>query len=173
MARCTPMSQRGSVMSSAFSMSTCVLPVGDRWRRRQRSRPPRAATRRSSVIEMPDGVTSQSRHSLLLQGSPPSGKLLIPLNRRDVRVVEGARLESDSGEAQRDTPKQLLAQSSQRHPATRCVSMRTRKQGWSSATSKRPYTVFTQFRISLARVRTDVRRCASTRRARTGRVKRA
>ena len=41
-----------------------------------------------------DDLTSQSRHSLLLQGSPPSGKLLIPLNRRDVRVVEGARLES-------------------------------------------------------------------------------
>jgi len=40
-----------------------------------------------------DRATLQLRHSLLLQGSPPSGKLLIPLNRRDVRVVEGARLE--------------------------------------------------------------------------------
>ena len=53
-------------------------------------------------------VTSQLRHSLLLQGDPPSGKLLIPLSTarperalffdrrvegRDVRVVEGARLE--------------------------------------------------------------------------------
>jgi len=47
-----------------------------------------------AIIEVPNSVTSQSRHSLLLQGSPPSGKLLIPLNRRDVRVVEGARLES-------------------------------------------------------------------------------
>jgi hypothetical protein len=27
-------------------------------------------------------------------GLPPSGKLLIPFERRDVRVVEGARLES-------------------------------------------------------------------------------
>ena len=36
---------------------------------------------------------TSSRHSLVLQGSPPSGKLLIPLERRDVRVVEGARLE--------------------------------------------------------------------------------
>jgi integrase len=45
-------------------------------------------------VDAPEGVTSQLRHSLLLQGSPPSGKLLIPLNRRDVRVVEGARLES-------------------------------------------------------------------------------
>jgi hypothetical protein len=52
-----------------------------------------------AVIEVPDSVTSQSRHSLLLQGSPPSGKLLIPLNRRDVRVVEGARLEIDSARA--------------------------------------------------------------------------
>ncbi len=41
-----------------------------------------------------DDLTSQSRHSLVLRGSPPAGKLLIPLARRDVRVVEGARLES-------------------------------------------------------------------------------
>ena len=40
------------------------------------------------------GLTSQSRHSLTLSGSPPHGKLLIPFERRDVRVVEGARLES-------------------------------------------------------------------------------
>jgi len=40
------------------------------------------------------GLTSQSRHSLHLAGSPPSAKLLIPLARRDGRVVEGARLES-------------------------------------------------------------------------------
>ena len=45
-------------------------------------------------VEVADDLTSQSRHSLLLQGSPPSGKLLIPLERRDVRVVEGARLEN-------------------------------------------------------------------------------
>jgi hypothetical protein len=52
-----------------------------------------------AVVELPESVTSQSRHSLLLQGSPPSGKLLIPLERRDVRVVEGARLEIDSHRA--------------------------------------------------------------------------
>ena len=40
-----------------------------------------------AVVEVPDGLTSQSRHSLRLSGSPPSGKLLIPLERRDVRVV--------------------------------------------------------------------------------------
>ena len=47
-----------------------------------------------ALVEVPDKLTSQSRHSLRLSGSPPSGKLLIPLERRDVRVVEGARLES-------------------------------------------------------------------------------
>ena len=47
-----------------------------------------------TIVEVTDDLTSKYRHSLLLQGSPPSGKLLIPLKRRDVRVVEGARLES-------------------------------------------------------------------------------
>ena len=42
-------------------------------------------------------ATSQSRHSLALSGHPPHGKLLIPFKRRDVRVVEGARLEIESG----------------------------------------------------------------------------
>ena len=46
-----------------------------------------------ALVEVSDELTSQSRHSLRLSGSPPSGKLLIPLERRDVRVVEGARLE--------------------------------------------------------------------------------
>ena len=48
----------------------------------------------AALVDVSDDLTSQSRHSLLLSGSPPSGKLLIPLARRDVRVVEGARLES-------------------------------------------------------------------------------
>ena len=47
-----------------------------------------------TVVKVTDDLTSQSRHSLVLRGSPPAGKLLIPLERRDVRVVEGARLES-------------------------------------------------------------------------------
>jgi hypothetical protein len=47
-----------------------------------------------AIVEVPESVTSQSRHSLTLSGSPPHGKLLIPFERRDVRVVEGARLES-------------------------------------------------------------------------------
>jgi hypothetical protein len=51
-----------------------------------------------TVVEMSDELTSQSRHSLRLSGSPPHGKLLIPLERRDGRVVEGARLESEACE---------------------------------------------------------------------------
>jgi len=47
-----------------------------------------------TVVEVSDDLTSQSRHSLHLAGSPLSAKLLIPFERRDVRVVEGARLES-------------------------------------------------------------------------------
>jgi hypothetical protein len=47
-----------------------------------------------AIVEVRDDLTSQSGRSLLLRGSPPAGKLLIPLERRDVRVVEGARLES-------------------------------------------------------------------------------
>ena len=52
-----------------------------------------AGPERGELVEVADDLTSQSRHSLLLSGSPPHGKLLIPLTRRDVRVVEGARLE--------------------------------------------------------------------------------
>jgi hypothetical protein len=52
-----------------------------------------------TVVEVGDDLTSQSRHSLVLRGSPPAGKLLIPLKRRDVRVVEGARLEIDAARA--------------------------------------------------------------------------
>ena len=53
-----------------------------------------------ALVEVSDSLTSQSCHSLRLSGSPPHGKLLIPLERRDVLVVEGARLEIDSGRAQ-------------------------------------------------------------------------
>jgi hypothetical protein len=77
----------------------------------------------SAVVEVPETVTSQSRHSLVLQGSPPSGKLLIPLERRDVRVVEGARLENDCGEPHRVIPKHLFTQAIQRLPAAECLLM--------------------------------------------------
>ena len=43
-------------------------------------------------------VTSQFTSQSVLAGSPPSAKLLIPLARRDVRVVEGARLEIEAAE---------------------------------------------------------------------------
>jgi hypothetical protein len=46
-----------------------------------------------ALVEVPGEFTAQSRRSLRLSGSPPHGKLLIPLARRDVRVVEGARLQ--------------------------------------------------------------------------------
>jgi hypothetical protein len=52
----------------------------------------RQATARRSWSQQRPHVTVTS--SLRLSDSPPSGKLLIPLQRRDVRVVEGARLES-------------------------------------------------------------------------------
>jgi hypothetical protein len=76
-----------------------------------------------AVVEVPDGLTSQSRHSLRLSGSPPHGKLLIPLERRDVRVVEGARLESEPGHTHAVTLKHLAAHSSQRVTALSCSSM--------------------------------------------------
>jgi hypothetical protein len=46
------------------------------------------------ILTFRDG-TSQFTSQSALDGSPPSAKLLIPLSRRDVRVVEGARLEID------------------------------------------------------------------------------
>jgi hypothetical protein len=64
-----------------------------------------------TIVEVADDLTSQSRHSLLLQGSPPSGKLLIPLNRRDGRVVEGARLENERAEQRQATPRHRIAHS--------------------------------------------------------------
>ena len=64
-----------------------------------------------------------SRPSLVLQRSPGSGKLLIPLERRDVRVVEGARLENESGELHRVIPKHLFTQWIQRLPAAECLSL--------------------------------------------------
>jgi len=47
-----------------------------------------------AIVKVGEDLTSQSRHSLTLSGDPPHAKLLIPFDRRDVRVVEGARLES-------------------------------------------------------------------------------
>jgi Phage integrase family len=62
-----------------------------------------------AIVEVSEDLTSQSRHSLRLSGSPPSGKLLIPLERRDVRVVEGARLENDCGDSRQAILKHLLS----------------------------------------------------------------
>jgi hypothetical protein len=60
-----------------------------------------------AIVEVPENVTSQSPHSLTLSGSPPHGKLLIPFERRDVRVVEGARLESEAGQRHQPALKRL------------------------------------------------------------------
>ena len=62
----------------------------------------RQMTRRS---QRSSRLATTSHHSLLLSGSPPSGKPLIPLERRDVRVVEGARLEIDCGCASSGLPQ--------------------------------------------------------------------
>jgi hypothetical protein len=76
-----------------------------------------------AIVEVSDDLTSQSRHSLVLRGSPPAGKLLIPLERRDVRVVEGARLESDSGQHHQTILKHFVAQPIQQLAARRCSLM--------------------------------------------------
>jgi hypothetical protein len=80
-----------------------------------------------ALVEVSDELTSQSRHSLRLSGSPPSGKLLVPLERRDVRVVEGARLESDVVEPHRDVPKHLFRSPFNDLTPERCRSMFPRK----------------------------------------------
>ena len=56
--------------------------------------PPESSSDIPLLGALSDSLTSQSRHSLALAGSPPSAKLLIPLARRDGREAEGARLES-------------------------------------------------------------------------------
>jgi hypothetical protein len=43
--------------------------------------------------------------------------------RRDVRVVEGARLENESGDAHEEMLNDFFAQLIQRLPATECFSM--------------------------------------------------
>ena len=72
--------------------------------------PPKGSIDNHLLVALSASLTSQSRHSLTLAGSPPSAKLLIPLERRDVRVVEGARLENDSGDAHRVILKYLFSQ---------------------------------------------------------------
>jgi integrase len=75
------------------------------------------------LVALSEGLTSQSRHSLRFAGSPPSAKLLIPLARRDVRVVEGARLENEAGDAHRGTSKHAVVQSVQAFTSLQCALM--------------------------------------------------
>jgi hypothetical protein len=62
-----------------------------------------------------------------------------------VRVVEGARLESDFGDAHQAAPTLLGTQSIQRFAALRCSSVSRRNRCCSSQFSRSPYTVSTQF----------------------------
>lgn len=78
------------------------------------AKPPDTGPEIPLLVTVSEGPTSQSRHSLALAGSPPSAKLLIPLARRDGRAAEGARLESDSGDAHAVTLTHLAAYSIQR-----------------------------------------------------------
>src|SRR3954471_10867666 len=58
-----------------------------------------------------------------LPAQPLACKLLIRKTGRDVRMVEGARLENDSGDAHPVIPKHSFRQSIQRLPAKECASM--------------------------------------------------
>ena len=80
---------------------------------------------------------------------------------RDVRVVEGARLESEMGDAHELTLKHFAAHSIQRLTALPYSSMSRRKRRYFPRVSSLPYTVLTQFPLSLARVLVGVRRYAT------------
>jgi len=77
------------------------------------------------------------------------------LKRRDVGVVDRARLESDSGDAHRATLKHIVAQSIQRLDALKYSSMWRRKRRCSSLVLSPPYTVLTQRSLPLTRTHTD------------------
>jgi hypothetical protein len=60
-----------------------------------------------TIVEVTDGLASPSA----VERVTALRKLLIPLERRDVRVVEGARLESEVREQRQATPRYLIAHS--------------------------------------------------------------
>ena len=75
-----------------------------------------------AIVAMPDGVTSPFD----VERFPGVRKLLIPLNRRDVRVVEGARVENEAGQRRQATPKRLNAHAISDltfQAITRCASL--------------------------------------------------
>src|SRR5688500_16272907 len=77
----------------------------------QSSDGPEDASELETMIEV--APTSPSRHSLVLNGCPPHSDLWNPVERRDVRVVEGARWESEMGEqrqANSETPYRVVPQ---------------------------------------------------------------
>jgi hypothetical protein len=58
-----------------------------------------------------------------LRYTVPGRPQVLDSKRRDVGVVDRARLENDSGEPHRATPKHLFTQSIQRLPAAECLLM--------------------------------------------------
>ena len=89
-----------------------------------RYRPPGGGRSGAAILEKP---VSESGMLEDLSQLPPfestrSRKPLI-LKGRDGRVVYGARLENESGDAHREILNRLFAQSIQRLPATECFSM--------------------------------------------------
>ena len=97
----------------------------------------------------PVGGVSQFLSQFRFRADPLARKQLILKTRRDVRVVEGARLESNSGEAHRTTLERLVAQSLQRVSAVTSRSVCLRNSECSSAPSAPRYTVLTQSRSRL------------------------
>jgi hypothetical protein len=90
---------------------------------------------RRDCCDLPGGVVAVSDHGTLgglthnslpnsaFRAQPLARKLWILKTRRDVRVVEGARLESDPGKPHRAIPKHRISQSIQELPLTTCSSV--------------------------------------------------
>jgi hypothetical protein len=78
----------------------------------------------AAILEnaLSDSATLEGLTQLGFLDCAGPGKFLIS-KRRNLRVVEGARLESETGDAHRVILKHLFAQSIQRLPATECFSM--------------------------------------------------
>jgi hypothetical protein len=80
---------------------------------------------------------------------------VVDSKRRDVRVVEGARLESDQGDAHEVTLKHLATHSIRRFAAPSYSLIGRCKRRYFAPVSGPPYTVLTQFSASLLRERRD------------------
>ena len=79
------LSTSGSTRSGTRSMGWTICGEPDDTANGPNGSQQRGTPKSRTIVEVADDLTSQSRDSLLLQGSPPSGNLLIPLARRDGR----------------------------------------------------------------------------------------